>query len=102
MSTQPPIVPPINTSPPPTPPAKAPIPAWAWIFAVACGIIPVLTLGGAIPAGIGLGGAGACIGVARNASMPLVTRVATCIAITVACWGGVILLLGGLAMLTRK
>src|SRR6187455_417393 len=50
---------------------KPPIPAWAWVFAVACGIIPVLTLGGAIPAAIGFGGAAGCVGTARNPAMSL-------------------------------
>ena len=78
---------------------KPPIPAWAWVFAVACGIIPVLTLGGAIPGAIGFGGAGACVAVARNDEMSIAARVAICVAITVTCWVLVALLLGGFAML---
>ena len=81
---------------------KPPIPPWAWAFAVACGIIPVLTLGGAIPGAIGFGGAGACIGVARNDKMPVEARVLTCAAITVACWVLVMLIVGGFAMLQRR
>lgn len=81
---------------------KPPIPPWAWLFAAACGIIPILTLGGAIPGAIGFGGAGACIGVARNDKMPVEARVATCAGITVVCWVLVILLLGGFAMFQRR
>jgi hypothetical protein len=66
------------------PPAE--IPQWAYFFAVLCGIIPVLTLGGAIPVMVGVGGAGGCIKVARSAAMPLVVRLFLCVAITAACW----------------
>jgi hypothetical protein len=81
---------------------KPPIPAWAWIFAVACGIIPVLTLGGAIPGAIGFGGAAGCVGVARGESMPLAGRIAACVAITVGCWVLVGTLLGGFALLMNR
>jgi hypothetical protein len=80
-------------------PAQPPIPAWAWPFAGACGIIPILTLGGAIPAAIGFGGAGGCVGVARDATKPLALRVGICAGIVVVCWVLVIALVGGLALL---
>jgi hypothetical protein len=92
----------MSTDPSPEKPARPPIPAWAWIFAVACGIIPVLTLGGAIPGAIGFGGAGGCISVARNTSMSVESRVAGCIAITVSCWALVIVIVGGLAVFTHR
>jgi hypothetical protein len=66
------------------PPAE--IPQWAYLFAVLCGIIPVLTLGGAIPVAVGVGGAGGCIKVARSGSMPLAVRVLLCLVITAGCW----------------
>jgi hypothetical protein len=81
---------------------KQPIPPWAWAFVVACGIIPVLTLGGAIPGAIGFGGAGGCIAVARSPSMALGIKLAVCTAITVVCWVLVIVLLGGLLLLQQK
>jgi hypothetical protein len=56
---------------------KAPIPPWAWVFAVACGVIPVLTRGGAIPGS-------ASRGTPRCA------------------WVGVIVLAGGLALLLQR
>lgn len=65
---------------------KKPIPGWAWVFAVACGVIPVLTLGGAIPGAIGFGGAAGCVGVARDDSRSLGVRVGICTGITLACW----------------
>jgi hypothetical protein len=61
-------------------------PQWAYLFAAACGIIPILTLGGAIPAMVGFGGAGGCLTVARFASLPLVLRLFLCVAITGGCW----------------
>lgn len=66
--------------------AMGPIPGWAWIFAVAWWIIPVLTLGGAIPAAIGFCGASGCVTVARNDSRTVGARVGICVGITVTCW----------------
>lgn len=80
---------------------KPPTPGWAWVFAVACGIIPVLTLGGAIPAAIGIGGASACMGIAASPTMSVPARVGACVAVTIGCWVSVILLLGGLALLMQ-
>jgi hypothetical protein len=73
---------------------KPPIPLWAWIFAVTCGIIPFVTLGGAIPGAIGFGGAGGCIGIGRKASLPMALRVTVCAVITVVCWALLIALFG--------
>jgi hypothetical protein len=64
-----------------------PIPAWAWIFAVACGLIPIVALGGGIPVALGLGGAAGCVAVARNPDLALELRVALCILLTMVCWG---------------
>jgi hypothetical protein len=64
----------------------APMPPWAWIFIVACGIIPIISLGGAIPAAIGFGGAAGCAGIARNANQPVATRVALCVVVVAVCW----------------
>lgn len=81
----------------PAKPVKPPIPGWAWVFAVACGIIPILTLGGALPAVIGIGGASGCIGVARNPELPVGTRIGICVGITALCWIAVIALIGTFA-----
>jgi len=75
-------------------PPKPPIPAWGYVFAGACGILPVLTLGGAIPGAVGFGGAAACIGISRDQSKSVGVRVAICIAIAVACW----LIVGAVAL----
>lgn len=77
-------------------PKKAPIPGWAWIFAVACGAIPLMTLGGAIPGAIGFGGAAGCIGLARNAETPMVMRILGCVGITIACYVLVFVVLLGI------
>jgi hypothetical protein len=81
--------------------SKAAIPWWAWGFAVACAIIPILTLGGAIPGAIGVGGAAACIAAARDSARSTVTRLIVCCGITAVCWGLFLALLGGVALLSR-
>src|SRR5262245_7705012 len=78
-----------------------PIPVWAWAFAVACGLIPVFTLGGAIPGAIGFGGAAGCVQVARQPTMGIATRLAICAVITVACWAAVAAIIGGFALLMK-
>jgi hypothetical protein len=67
-------------------PPKSPIPAWGYVFAGACGILPVLTVGGAIPGAVGFGGAAACISISRDPSKSVAARVAICAAIAVVCW----------------
>jgi hypothetical protein len=63
-----------------------PIPAWAWLFAVACILIPIVSLGGAIPGAIGAGSAFACVAVARNHQMSTAARIGTCCAIAGGAW----------------
>ena len=66
--------------------AAIPVPGWAYIFAVACAIIPVVTLGGLIPAVVGLGGASACVKVSSSGSIPGALRLLICVGITLGCW----------------
>lgn len=61
-------------------------PQWAYFFAVACGAIPVIALGGLIPAALGLGGAGTCLKIARSGSVPMGLRLLTCVTVTALCW----------------
>lgn len=61
-------------------------PAWTWIFVIACAIIPVLTLGGAIPAAIGSGGGVGCYWVAKGTDWTTLTKVVTCMIITIITW----------------
>lgn len=83
-------------------PAKPRIPAWAWLFVIGCGIIPVLTLGGAIPGAIGFGGAGGCIAIARDPQKPVGLRIALCAAVTAVCWVLVAVLLGGMFFMRAR
>ena len=78
---------------------KPPIPPWAWIFAIACVMIPVLTLGGALPGAIGGGGAFGCISIARDPTKELGLRVVLCSGVVVLCWGLFLVFLGGVAVL---
>jgi hypothetical protein len=65
---------------------KAATPQWAYLFAALCGAIPVVTLGGAIPVVVGLGGAGACMTVSRTYSVPAALRFLVCLGITAVAW----------------
>lgn len=65
---------------------KPPIPWRGYLFAGACGIIPILTLGGAIPGAIGVGGAAGCIAVARDPAKSIPARVGICASISGVCW----------------
>jgi hypothetical protein len=65
---------------------NTPTPQWAYFFAVACGAIPILTLGGLVPAVLGFGGAGGCLTISRINSLPVVLRLLACVVITAGCW----------------
>jgi hypothetical protein len=76
-------------------------PPWAYPFALACVAIPIVTLGGAIPGGLGFGGAAACMSVARNHAMSVGARILLCALITLAAWGLLALLVVGVATAGR-
>jgi hypothetical protein len=61
-------------------------PGWGYFFAGACGQIPIVTLGGCVPAAIGFSGAGVCLQLARASSMPTALRVAGCLVVTFGAW----------------
>jgi hypothetical protein len=65
---------------------KAATPPWAYVFAVLCVAIPLVTLGGCVPSLIGFGGSGACLTVARNKSTAASLRFVVCMGITAICW----------------
>lgn len=67
--------------------AAIPIPSWGYLFVVASVLVPVVSLGGAIPCVLGFGGAGTCAKLARDTSRPVATRVLLCAAMTVGVWG---------------
>jgi hypothetical protein len=72
--------------------AADPVPKWAWVFLIACAIIPVVTLGGALPALIGFGGVGGTLSVSRLNRWSVALRAGVCALITFACWSAAILL----------
>ena len=65
---------------------KIKTPRWAWIFMILCVLIPVISLGGAIPGAIGVGGAAGCAGLAKSKKMKKSMRVVSCIELTLLCW----------------
>ena len=73
-------------------------PAWAMLFIIVCLAIPVVSLGGALPFVIGIGGAGICIGISKG-KLPIVVRVLFCLIITLAAWVVTFLLVLGVAYL---
>lgn len=79
----------------PVPPAEK-VPWWAWIFAAACAAIPIVTLGGAFPAGIGFGGAAGCVAASKLRNLPVAARIGACAGIAVGCWAGLFLLLAAI------
>jgi hypothetical protein len=70
------------------------VPWWGCLFALACGIIPGVSLGGIIPIGLGLGGAAACIKVSSTGAMPKPLRLVLCVAIVGFCWLAFLIFLG--------
>ena len=73
-------------------------PAWVLAFAVACILIPVAAIGGAIPAVLGFSGAALCVSVSK-AHLPVGVRLLLCALITVSAWGLLFLLGMGAALL---
>jgi hypothetical protein len=67
--------------------AADPVPNWSWVFIVACAIIPIISLGGALPALIAVGGVSATLSVARFKRWSVALRTAACTLIALACWG---------------
>jgi acetyl-CoA acetyltransferase len=64
------------------------LPGWAWPFVALCLFIPVSTLGGAIPVGLGLAGAMGAATLAKDAERSKRTRVALCAGVTALAWAG--------------
>ena len=81
---------------------KPPIPRWAWFFAGACFIIPVVTLGGAIPGAIGGGAGFAVIAIARQIEKPLRARMIQCGVVTGSAWTVFVVFLLAMAALQAK
>jgi len=60
-------------------------PAWVMAFAVLNLLIPIISLGGALPAALGLIGVMACVGISK-AEMPIAVRLILCLIVTGAVW----------------
>lgn len=65
---------------------STPVPVWGWLFIIACGVIPIISLGGVIPAALGIGGAFGCASITRNASLSVIQKVIFSIGVTILCW----------------
>ena len=63
------------------------LPWWTWLFIVACIILPVTTIGGAIPTGLAAGGMLLCVNVSLSATIKLPIKLLLCFGITAAAWG---------------
>ena len=67
--------------------AADPVPKWAWPFMLACAAIPVVSLGGALPAMIAVAGVSVILSAARTSRWSAALRVGACALMMVACWG---------------
>lgn len=62
------------------------MPGWAWVFIIACMLIPVVALGGALPFIIGFGGAVINARIASN-ERSTAQKIAISVITTAVCWG---------------
>ncbi len=61
-------------------------PLWTYLFVAACGVLPILTLGGFVPILVGFSGASGCLTIGRWGAMPAPLRFVLCVGITLGCW----------------
>jgi hypothetical protein len=102
---------PSPTSSPAPPPAKAKkaglketfsgLPGWAWPFVVACFAIPLISLGGALPTGIGFGAAAGCAQVAKKPDWETMPRVLACAGIAGVAWVLFLALIAAMAQVQK-
>lgn len=62
------------------------MPDWVWSFIGACALIPMISLGGVWPVGIGLFGVVGCGAIAQDPTQPKTTRILLCTGLTSVCW----------------
>lgn len=62
------------------------IPWWVWIFVVACIAIPIVSLGGVIPAALGILGSSYCVRIAVSPEMKTIEKLFICLGITAIAW----------------
>ncbi len=77
-------------------------PRWSWIFIGLCILIPVVTLGGAVPAIIGFLGAWSCQTLARQTKWHAFLRLALCALVTLVSWSGLFAALVAIQQITQK
>jgi hypothetical protein len=82
--------------------AADPVPKWAWVFISACAMIPVISLGGAVPAVIAVAGVSATLSVARFNRWSVALRASACALIALACWSAFGLLIAVLRPATTS
>ena len=81
---------------------KKPLPIWVWPFAVACFAIPVFSVGGAIPTGIGVGAGFYCLAIAREANKSTHRKLFHCGAAMAVAWTLFLAVAGGAVILRDK
>lgn len=62
-------------------------PWWTWIFFVLCLLLPVVTLGGAVPAALAVLGILLCFHIASVRKHKTVVDILLCLVVTLAMWG---------------
>jgi hypothetical protein len=70
-----------------------PVPRWAYAFFALSALIPIVALGGALPALLGSAGALVCAGVARDESKTTTVRITICAVVTLFAWAAFALLM---------
>ena len=73
------------------------VPGWAWPFIAACFAIPLRTLGGALPTGLGFGAAAGCAQVSKKPDWETMPKVVTCAGIAGGAWLLILALIAALA-----
>jgi hypothetical protein len=81
--------------------AKPAVPFWAYLFAIGCGAIPIMSLGGLIPGLIGGSGVYGYIAVSRLHQLDVSVRLILCAGIVIGCWFLTVTVLGSLALTLR-
>jgi hypothetical protein len=70
-----------------------PLPRWTYVFFALSALMPIVALGGALPALLGSLGAAVCAGVARDESKTTTMRVSICVVVTLFAWAAFALLM---------
>jgi hypothetical protein len=70
-----------------------PLPRWVYAFFALAALIPIVALGGALPALLGSVSALVCAGVARDESKSTTVRIAICSVVTLFAWAALALLM---------